>query len=93
MDVLPNQIIRLAQLGMFEQLSTADSIWVCVSCMTCNSRCPKNVRIAEIIEALREDRLRSGERNDYLRVQEMAPEERAKLPPIAMIGAMRKLTS
>lgn len=93
MDVLPNQIIRMAQLGMKEQLLAARSIWLCVSCLTCNSRCPKDIKIAEIFEALRETVLRAGNRDDNLNIQELSPEARGKLPPIAMISAMRKQTS
>jgi len=93
MDVLPNQIIRLAQLGMKEQLLAARSIWMCVSCMMCNSRCPKDIRIAEVFESLRMTALRDGERNDHLKIMELSPEARSAVPPIAMISAMRKLTS
>src|SRR3989338_8242873 len=53
MDVLPNQMIRMAQLGMKQQLLETRAIGRCVACRTCNSRCPKGIRIAEIIEALR----------------------------------------
>ena len=53
MDVLPNQMIRMAQLGMQKQLLATNAIWMCVSCLTCNSRCPKGIRIAEVFEALR----------------------------------------
>jgi heterodisulfide reductase subunit C len=93
MDALPNQIIRLAQLGMKEKLLATRSIWVCVSCMTCNSRCPKDIRIAEVFEALREMVLRDGSRDDNLDIMKLSPEARSALPPIAMISAMRKLTS
>ena len=93
MDVLPNQLIRMAQLGMKERVLAARSIWICVSCLTCNSRCPKNVKIAEIIEALRETVLRTADRDDHLKIQELSPEARGALPPIAMISAMRKQTS
>ncbi|MCR4299027.1 MAG: 4Fe-4S dicluster domain-containing protein [Gallionella sp.] len=93
MDVLPNQMIRMAQLGMRQQLLATRSIWMCVSCLTCNSRCPKDIRIAEVIEALRKTALNTGERNDHLEILEMTPEARSVLPPIAMISAMRKLTS
>ena len=61
MDVLPNQIIRLAQLGMQERLLASRAIWTCVSCMTCNSRCPKDIRIAEVIESLRDMAMRNGQ--------------------------------
>ncbi len=93
MDVLPNQIIRMAQLGMKEQLLATRTIWTCVSCLTCNSRCPKGIRIAEVMESLRMTALRDGQRNDNLKIMELAPEARSVLPPIATISAMRKLTS
>lgn len=93
MDVLPNQMIRMAQLGMQQQLLETKAIWMCVSCLTCNSRCPKGIKIAEVIEALRKAALGGGERNDNLKIMELSPEARSVLPPIAVIGAMRKLTS
>ena len=93
MDILPNQIIRMVQLGMREQLSASNSVWTCVSCMTCNTRCPKNVRIAEVIEAVREIVLRTNERQDHLHIAELSPETITALPPIALISSMRKLTS
>jgi len=93
MDVLPNQIIRMAQLGMQKQLLASKTIWTCVSCLTCNSRCPKNIRIAEVIESLRETALRNGQRDDRLKIWELSPEARNDLPQIATISAMRKLTS
>jgi heterodisulfide reductase subunit C len=93
MDVLPNQMIRMAQLGMQKQLLATRSIWMCVSCLTCNSRCPKGIKIAEVFEALRRTALRAGQRDDHLKIMELTPEARSVLPPIATISAMRKLTS
>jgi len=93
MDFLPNQILRLVQLGMKEQLLASNALWTCVSCMTCNTRCPKGVRIAEVIEAAREIVLRTNERKDWLQVADLPPAALAALPPIAVISAMRKLTS
>ncbi|MDO8706665.1 MAG: 4Fe-4S dicluster domain-containing protein [Sulfuricaulis sp.] len=93
MDVLPNQMIRMAQLGMQKQLLATNAIWMCVSCLTCNSRCPKGIRIAEVFEALRRTALRAGQRDDHLKIMELTPEARSVLPPIATISAMRKLTS
>ena len=93
MDILPNQIIRMAQLGMRERLLASNAPWLCVSCMTCNSRCPKGIRIAEIIEAIREIDLRSNQRRDRLSLAELSPEALAALPPIALISSLRKLAS
>jgi heterodisulfide reductase subunit C len=91
MDILPSQIIRFAQLGLEDALLSSNAIWLCVSCLTCNTRCPKGVKIAEVIEAVRQIRLRN--RQDHLDVRGLEPETLAALPPIALIGSMRKFTS
>jgi heterodisulfide reductase subunit C len=91
MDILPNQIIRLAQLGLKDDLLESKAIWVCASCMTCNVRCPKGINIAEVIESLRQILLRR--RADHVEVKELSGEERADVPPIALISSLRKFTS
>jgi heterodisulfide reductase subunit C2 len=91
MDIPPNQMIRFAQLGLMDDLLASESIWMCVSCLTCNSRCPKGVRIAEVIEVLRQMHLRV--RKDHMDVREIAPEVLREVPPIALIASMRKFTS
>ncbi len=91
MDILPNQIIRFAQLGLKEELLGSRAIWVCASCMTCNVRCPKGINIAEVIEALRQILLR--QREDHVKVEELKPSERGDVPPIALISNFRKFTS
>ena len=48
------------RLGMEQRLLDSEGIWLCVSCMTCNTRCPKGVRIAELIESMRQVKLPSG---------------------------------
>ena len=92
MDILPHQIIRFSQLGLKDELMGCEAIWMCVSCLTCNTRCPKGVRIAEVIEAVRQVRLRT-KRNDHLHVRDIPAKALATLPPIAVIGSMRKGTS
>ncbi len=91
MDILPSQIIRYAQLGLEEALLASNAIWLCVSCYTCNTRCPKGVKIAEVVEAVRRVRLRA--RKDHLDWQELDAEALAHIPPIALIGSLRKFTS
>jgi heterodisulfide reductase subunit C len=91
MDILPNQIIRFAQLGLEEELLSSKAIWICASCLTCNSRCPKGINIAEVIEAMRQILLR--DRVDHLEVKKLSDEEKEDVPPIALISSMRKFTS
>ncbi len=54
MDVTPNQLFRLVQLGEVEKAARCGAIWMCVSCFTCTGRCPQSVECVEIIDALRE---------------------------------------
>jgi heterodisulfide reductase subunit C len=91
MDILPNQIIRFAQLGLEEELLDSKAIWVCASCMTCNVRCPKGINIAEVIEALRQILLR--QRKDHVEVEKLSCSQRGDVPPIALISNFRKFTS
>lgn len=54
MDLLPSAVIRLAQYGEVEQAAGAASVWQCVSCLTCSTRCPKSVDIAAVMDALKQ---------------------------------------
>ena len=91
MDILPNQIIRYAQLGLKDELLESKAIWVCASCMTCNVRCPKGINIAEVIEALRQILLR--DRKDHVEVEKLTDQAKEDVPPIALISCFRKFTS
>jgi heterodisulfide reductase subunit C len=91
MDILPNQVIRFAQLGLKEELLESKSVWVCASCYTCNVRCPKGIKIAEVMEAVRQILLRK--RKDHVEVPKLSNEEKASVPAIALISNFRKFTS
>ena len=54
MDAPPNQILRRLQLGNLEGALRSRSIWMCVSCQTCSTRCPKSVDCAGVMDALRQ---------------------------------------
>jgi heterodisulfide reductase subunit C len=91
MDILPNQVIRFAQLGLKEELLESKSVWVCASCYTCNGRCPKGIKIAEVMEAVRQILLRK--RKDHVEIPKLTDEEKASVPAIALISNFRKFTS
>lgn len=60
MDYPPRQVIRLLQLDMVKQALQAESIWICASCETCSTRCPRGVDIASLMDTLRREALRQG---------------------------------
>lgn len=51
---VPHQIIHLIQLGQEEAVLKAPTIWYCLSCITCTARCPKQLDLAKIMDAVRE---------------------------------------
>lgn len=91
MELLPNQVLRLLQLGKVERILQTNTPFACISCFSCSSRCPKGIDIAAIMEALRQVMLRS--RMDDFDIKDIAPEELEKIPPILLIGTFRKLSS
>lgn len=54
MDLMPNQILRMVQIGRLDRAIASEAIWQCVSCQTCTSRCPKSVDCAGVMDALRQ---------------------------------------
>ena len=53
MDYLPNKIIRMIQLGLYDEVMTAKTPWFCASCQTCTTRCPREIDVARIMDTLR----------------------------------------
>jgi len=91
MDLLPNQIIRLVQLGLEEDIANSKTIWLCASCLTCALRCPRGVDLGKIMEALRLLTLRKN--IDRINISEIPKETIAELPQLALVGGFRKLTA
>lgn len=60
MDYPPNQLIRFAQLGQRKTVLKSSTIWVCVSCITCTARCPKEIDIAGLMDVFREMSIKEG---------------------------------
>jgi len=40
-------------LGMKEEVLKSDFIWLCSACYTCHERCPQDVRITDLMTALK----------------------------------------
>ncbi len=89
LDLLPNAVIRLAQLGQ-EDVLESQTIWVCAACQTCLSRCPKDVDVPRVMEALRTLAMQRGiQPVDLGTVPDALM---AELPQMAVIGGYRKFS-
>ena len=60
MDLYPDEVIRMVILGQRERVLACHTIWVCAACETCTTRCPNDVKIAELMDCLKETALREG---------------------------------
>ena len=91
MDLLPNQIIRLAQLGLEEDIAASKTIWICASCLTCTVRCPRGVDVGRVMEAIRLVTLRKNV--DYVGASDIPKDKIGELPQIALVSGFRKHTA
>jgi heterodisulfide reductase subunit C len=88
MDLMPNQILRLIQVGEYEQALKCQTIWQCASCLTCAARCPKDVDPARVMDALRTILMRQG--TVHLEIPMIPADVLAEAPQQALIGGFRK---
>lgn len=62
-DLTPNQVLRMLQLrqpAMDDKILGSMAIWLCLTCQTCMSRCPKEVDLPKVMDFLRSESLRRG---------------------------------
>lgn len=86
MDLLPHQVVRYLQLG-FETVLDAKAPWLCATCFSCKSQCPRGVDVSKICEALRLIKLRKEPIE--LKVRSSSSE----IPQQGLVSAYRKLSS
>ena len=91
MDISPSEIIHLAQLGEEKEVLNSKTIWICASCFTCVTRCPKGVDLAKIMESLRQINLRKNV--DYVSPLSIPKEILSQVPQIALISSLRKFSA
>ncbi len=60
MDYSPRALFALIQAGEREKVLSANTMWVCVSCYACTTRCPQQIPITEILYTLKRISLREG---------------------------------
>ncbi len=53
MDYPPRKIIAMVKNGFKEEALQSFTIWLCSSCYTCQVRCPANIKITDVMYALK----------------------------------------
>jgi len=90
MDLLPNQVIRLVQMGLEDEVRRSKTLFLCASCFTCQSRCPKGIDMARVMESVRHVLDPKG--RDSFGPNEISPELAKELPQQVMVAVFRKFS-
>ncbi len=53
MDLTPTQLMHAIQLGMEDLVYQSKTMWLCASCLTCSTRCPQDVDVAEVMDTVK----------------------------------------
>ena len=79
----PRKIIRMALLGMKKEVLSSQFIWLCSSCYTCYERCPQDVRIPELMNAIKNVAVREGH---------LPPPMKTQLDLLSSFGRLLEIT-
>lgn len=79
----PRKIIRMALLGMKKEVLSSQFIWLCSSCYTCFERCPQDVRIPELMNAIKNIAVREGH---------LPPAMKTQLDLLSSFGRLLEIT-
>jgi heterodisulfide reductase subunit C len=60
MDYQPAQLLRMIQLGQKDKVLGCSAVWLCVGCETCGTRCPNHIRLAPVMDTLRQMAIAEG---------------------------------
>jgi heterodisulfide reductase subunit C len=60
MNYTPRCLIALVIAGQRERVLSSNTMWCCVSCYACTTRCPQNVPVTDVMYALKRISLREG---------------------------------
>jgi len=87
MDLTPDEVIHQVIMDNWDVLDSR-TIWLCSSCFTCAERCPRDINITKIMEALRQIILRQD--IDECDPVEIPMEKKKRIPQIAFVSIFRK---
>ncbi len=60
MDYTPRRIIAMVREGFKQEVLRSLTIWLCASCYACTVECPKQIRITDVMYALKRYAIREG---------------------------------
>jgi heterodisulfide reductase subunit C len=91
MDVSPHMFVKHVEEGNIEYLKEVDTLWKCLSCFACVERCPRGVKPANLVEAVRLSVIRQQHGN-YIEPEDIPEqvEQDAEIPQQLIMSVFRK---
>lgn len=60
MDFTPRGLVALFRAGLIKEILQSRAIWICASCYMCTTRCPQQIKITDLLYALKRVALEKG---------------------------------
>ena len=60
MDYTPRRIIAMVREGFREEVLNSLTIWLCASCYSCTVECPREIKITDVMYALKQEAIEAG---------------------------------
>ena len=98
MDIQPNVIHRMLQYGQREEILKSATIWICAACETCGARCPNDIDIAKVNDALKQLAMKEGIKGEEKGMPAMhkaflsGVEKRGRMHEVSLIRDLRMKT-
>lgn len=54
MDHAPRKLWAMIRAGMRDEVLSSNTIWLCASCYSCTVRCPQEIKITDVMYALKQ---------------------------------------
>lgn len=54
MDHMPRRLMAMTRAGFKDEVLSSDTIWLCASCYSCTVQCPKEIKITDVMYALKQ---------------------------------------
>ena len=60
MDYAPRRIVAMVRAGFEKKVLESSTIWLCASCYNCTVECPKQIKITDVMYALKQRAIKKG---------------------------------
>jgi quinone-modifying oxidoreductase subunit QmoC len=60
MDFTPRKIIAMVREGFKDEVLSSSTVWMCASCYSCTVECPKEIKITDVMYALKREAIAGG---------------------------------